>query len=303
VPSLANTHWTAALVERLHTAALPSGGWTYPDSIAAAAEPTALAILALERHPLAAESVRRALDHLAVSQRPDGAVPVAESVRSPGWPTALAMLAWTLAADDDQERWRACAARAAQWLCTVAGRSPDGSPSALGHDPTIAGWSWVDGTHSWVEPTAYAVLALRAAGLADHPRARDGVRLLLDRALPDGGWNYGNTRVFDNTLRPFADSTGIALAALAAEPREQRIDAAVRYLAATLEPIRAPFSLGWGIIGLTACNARPPAADAWLTDAAERTLRRPANPVYDALLLLAHEKPAFQPRPEVDHDA
>ena len=38
------------------------------------------------------------------------------------------------------------------------------------------------GTHSWVEPTALAVLALRREGLGSHARVQEGVRLLRDRA-------------------------------------------------------------------------------------------------------------------------
>ena len=60
-------------------------------------------------------------------------------------------------------------------------------------------------------------MALRAAGRASHPRVREAVRLLCDRALDEGGWNYGNTRVFANTLQPFPATTGIALTALAGE--------------------------------------------------------------------------------------
>ncbi len=73
------------------------------------------------------------------------------------------------------------------------------------------------GTHSWVEPTAINVLALRSAGQAGHPRCREAVKLLLDRQLPEGGWNYGNTTVLGHVLRPQVQPTGLALAALAGE--------------------------------------------------------------------------------------
>ena len=38
------------------------------------------------------------------------------------------------------------------------------------------GWPWVDGTHSWVEPTALALLVMGREGLSGHSRAREGVR-------------------------------------------------------------------------------------------------------------------------------
>ena len=75
----------------------------------------------------------------------------------------------------------------------------------------------MSGTHSWVEPTAINVLALRSADQAGHPRCREAVKLLLDRQLPEGGWNYGNTTVLGHVLRPQVQPTGLALAALAGE--------------------------------------------------------------------------------------
>ena len=53
-------------------------------------------------------------------------------------------------------------------------------------------------------------------GLADHPRVKAGIKLILDRALDAGGWNYGNKSVFGTELRPQPGPTGLALLALAA---------------------------------------------------------------------------------------
>ena len=96
-------------------------------------------------------------------------------------------------------------------------RRGDQEQLLVGHDTTLQGWPWVVGTHSWVEPTAINVLALRSAGQAGHPRCREAVKLLLDRQLPEGGWNYGNTTVLGHVLRPQVQPTGLALAALAGE--------------------------------------------------------------------------------------
>jgi hypothetical protein len=154
----------------------------------------------------------------------------------------------------------------------------------------LVGWPWVAGTHSWVEPTAYAVLALRAAGKSEHARVREAVELILDRALPEGGWNYGNRRIFDNVLRPFPATTGVALAGLIKEPRDDRIDVAIDYLGRALQRVRAPLSLAWGLIGLRAWKAQPPDAEAWLAQCASRVAEHPAAPQHDALLLLAGSK-------------
>ena len=256
---------------------------------------------------------------LARLQRPDGSVSVALNIESPCWPTGLAVLAWSfsdsiadvrpnasrslapsLKGDGAARRWGCLAApryrpqteKAVDWLLHSSGKPIAPNPTVYGHDTTLRGWSWVENSHSWVEPTAYAILALRAAENAEHRRVREGVQMIFDRAIPSGGWNYGNKRVFANTLRPFPGPTGIALTALAGQPSDPRIDAGIAYLTHELSRVRAPMSLGWGLIGLTAWNRRPDQASVWLSECAERALRSAPNAMYDALLLLADMDPS-----------
>jgi hypothetical protein len=126
-----------------------------------------------------------------------------------GWLAGREGLRW-----QEEQSWRT---RFSQWIGRAA---PPNRVNEL--DTSIPGWPWIDGTFSWVEPTAIAMLALRAArrdpALATVPaiasRLRDGERLLVDRATPDGGWNYGNKRVLDYDLEPFPDTSAWALLAL-----------------------------------------------------------------------------------------
>jgi hypothetical protein len=84
----------------------------------------------------------------------------------------------------------------------------------------LVGWPWVANTFGWVEPTSWALLALNLAGKSDHGRAVEGRRLLEDRCLPDGGWNYGNKILFKKILMPFWDTTALATLALGDNNRE-----------------------------------------------------------------------------------
>jgi hypothetical protein len=81
-------------------------------------------------------------------------------------------------------------------------------------DTSLTGWPWAPNTTGWVEPTSWALLSLTLAGKGNHQRSIEGKKLLADRCLPEGGWNYGNKIVFNNTLLPFPDTTALALLAL-----------------------------------------------------------------------------------------
>lgn len=256
------TTWSADAVEELQRGR-GANGWGYGRGAAASSEPSALAALALAGGAAHADATV-AGDALARLQGAGGGVGLSASFAEPKWPTALAVLAWAALDAHAAER-----ARAVDWLLAQEGsRLPRSPLEPRGHDTTIAGWPWVEGTHSWVEPTAFALMALRRAHRAEHARFAEGVRLLRDRSLPSGGWNMGNTIMFGTELRPQPTPTGLALLALAgAQPPDASIDRACAYLEALLPRTRAPMSLAWGVLGLTAWSRRPAGADAWLADA------------------------------------
>lgn len=291
-----------SVISRLAQNQRGDGGFSYSPTCAAAAEPTALAAIAL-LDPKTGEQDRakRAMNWLRTAQRPDGSVPVSSFPDPPSWTTSLAILAWHAASN--REDYRDSIRAAADWLIGNQGLTSSVQLNEGQHDATIVGWSWVDGTHSWVEPTAYAVLALRSIGQATHSRSRDGMRLLRDRALPSGGWNYGNSTVLANTLRPFPETTGVALAALSDLEKSDTIEKSLVFLEAELPRIRSPLALGWGLIGLRQWNRRPAQAAHWLDEAVVESASRPANAQHDALLFLAAaDRPVFNFGPKSRED-
>src|SRR5262249_21569539 len=140
----------------------------------------------------------------------------------------------------------------------------------------------------WLEPTALSVMALSLAGFGSHPRVPEGLRLIRDRAVEGGGWNYGNKSVFGRALRPQPAPTGIALLTLSAiDRRTVMIDRAIAYLPRSLPGVRAPSSLGWGLIGLSAWGERPADAAGWLAESFTTVTGRSDSSMKLALLLLA----------------
>jgi hypothetical protein len=277
--------WIASAVEQLAS----QRAWAYRPGSAPATEPTALAALALQAYGRA-EDALRACTWLASMQAPDGSLGVTAGEATPCWPTSLAVLAWQFSDEHSASkrlRYRTQIERGLQWLLQAKG-DPLERTTVLGHDSTIIGWPWVLGTHSWLEPTAWAVIALKRCGQQNNPRSHEGVRMLIDRLLPTGGANYGNTFVLGQKLRPQIEPTGLALIALAGEPDASgRIDAACTYLARNLSASTPGISLSYGLLGLAAHAQSPPPADDWLQIAFERAHDVPVLPLKCALLLLA----------------
>jgi hypothetical protein len=161
--------------------------------------------------------------------------------------------------------------RAAVFLLTHEGvhwaRRPE---DFVEHDTALKGWPWIGGTHSWVEPTALAVLALRLAGHRKHPRVEEAVRMIMDRQIPGGGWNYGNTFVFDRQLWPMPESTGLALVALQGLVERREIETSLEYLETRIPSTRTPQALSWGLMGLGAWDQALPDTDGLILGVLER---------------------------------
>ncbi len=277
-------NWQQSVLEELRRQ--PICG--YQPQATPATEPTALAALALAVHG-EWQAAGQATDWLAASQTHDGSLGVRRGEPTPAWPTSLAVLAWLAV---DAARYAEHIDAATDWTLHAQGEPLEPHVN-VGHDTLLIAWPWVAGTHSWVEPTALHVLALKATGHADHPRCREAIQLLLDRQLLGGGCNYGNTRVLGQTLLPHVQPTGIAMLALADESLEfdphqrDRIGRSLTYLKDAISAQTTTASLCWALLGLAAHDQRPQDTDGWLEAAFDRTRRRDAGPHKYALLALA----------------
>ena len=257
----------------------------YAPDAAPATEPTALAVLALLAHDRNG-SIGRAIKYLLRCQGSNGSVGVREGEATPGWPTSLAVLAW---GQSDASQHRTAINRGIEWILSTHGKAIPVA-EAMGHDTMLVAWPWAEGTHSWIEPTALHVLALKAAGQSAHERTREAIALLVDRQLPDGGCNYGNTTVLGQTLRPHVQPTGVALLALAGEnDLSGRIKKSVAWLSRSINSQTTAVSLAWGLLGLAAHGVTVSNADTFLAAAYQRNNTRERSPHKLALLALASE--------------
>jgi hypothetical protein len=257
-----------------------------------AVEPTALTALALLASNYGSNAVP-ALDWLINVQDIDGSLGIDAETPKPCWPTGWAILAWIAAAKrlpDAKTTWFAASKQAIAWAMANRGcpfKITDAQQDIIAHNGMLQGWPWVMGTHSWVEPTAINVLALRDANQTDHPHYREAIKLLLDRQLPRGGWNYGNTIVLGHELRPHIQSTGLALSALAKEKELPKIQRSIDWLQRTLSDSTTTASLCYALMGLAGYGIRPVSTEEWLSAAHRRTMAHGGSPYQLALLVLA----------------
>ncbi len=215
-------------LDRLAALADPDGGWGYAPGQPAHLEPTCLGLLALslgpEGHRGAFDKAHEALERSAAG---DGTYRLQRGRDEAVWPTALVL--FTRAALGTPPASLSATAGA---LLGLRGRLPEQDVDHEVHDIDlrIVGWPWAAGNFSWVEPTAWACLALRRAGHGGHERVREGLRLLLDRTFDEGGINYGNRHILGKPLEPVPGPTAVSLLALQGRGDEPRIRASVRYL-------------------------------------------------------------------------
>ena len=276
------------VAEFLLRAQNPDGGWGYRLGGMSYVEPTAAVLRALTDSAARA----RGRDFLLALQHADGGWGIAAPDSESGW-----MTAWAVRALADFSEARAAVARGVEWLLATEGqRITDPAARQTIHtlfriDATLGAWPWQPGDAAWVQPTALTLLALVAAAQSDHPRVREGVQYLFDRACPDGGWNIGNPWMLDKQIPSTIQDTAVALLALRAvgeSSNDARIATAIRFLREAVARAHTAAELAWGIYAL----------QSWEVEVSEAVLQRlnalqradgswDSNPFMTAIAMLA----------------
>src|SRR5262245_42989411 len=217
----------SALQSRLEQALLGAanraGGWPYYAGKASRIEATCWALLALAESSAAgaAEWARAAGPHLqwlATTQRRDGLL-VDQADAPPNF-TANGLAAFVLSLWAGRPALAGPSARPdlpRLIAALVAAKGVAVDDASERQDNRLQGWPWIADTFSWLEPTAWCVLALEKGGAAAAgaaPRVQEAEKLMLNRPCEPGGWNVGNAAVSGQDLRPYVPTTALALIAL-----------------------------------------------------------------------------------------
>jgi hypothetical protein len=245
----------ATVREELARRQLARGGWSYFDSNQVGIEPTCLAMLALSRHTGSHREVQKLLEW----QNSDGSWPAFVGDGEGSWTTALALSTINILGGDND----AAGDKAAQWLLGTRGREGHWLwrwkfklvDRQVRFDPDKFGWPWMPGSASWVIPTGFALIALKQRRACSdssqlQSRVSVGVRMLLDRACPNGGWNSGNGVVYGEPLTAHAEPTAVALLALQDEHRNSCIRNSLNWLRDAAPSLVSVSSLAWAILSL-----------------------------------------------------
>jgi hypothetical protein len=124
-------------------------------------------------------------------------------------------------------------------------------------DNSLQAWSWIDGTFSWVEPTAWSLLALKlwstsSDAVTDRTRIVVAERMLVDRCCTQGGWNYGNANMLGQELKPFVPTTAIALLSLQDRRSLPEVGRSVAFLEREATSERSGTTLALALMALRA---------------------------------------------------
>ena len=210
------------------------GGWGYFAGKASRVEPTCWALLALASrgtHDTGQVEAHDARAWLLGCQRADGLL---VDAATGSLNLAFNGLAAIALSDDTDSQSHAAADRIPGGLLGHRGVKAE-QADILRQDNQLQGWPWIDNTFSWVEPTAWCVLALKktarlGAAAAGRERVAEAERLLIDRTCQNGGWNYGNSNVFGKNLWPYVPTTAVGLLAMQDKRGEQAVIRSIGYL-------------------------------------------------------------------------
>jgi uncharacterized protein (DUF362 family) len=235
------------------------GGWPYAQGLPSQPEPTAFTILALARTAEHQSAIQKGLNFLAKLQDSSGAIRVPGAFAKSYWPTSLVVIAFQQLQPESP-----VVKKALGWLFSQRTQTTEMNEELARDfeiDTSLVGWSWTENTFSWVDPTSWVILALRHCGHLAHDRTQEGLKLLLDRAYPEGGANCGNRRIYGSMTEPVPGNTCSLLLAHAALDDHAKLVAARRYLRDSITRHIDLEHLCWIRLALQAWKSEPATAE------------------------------------------
>jgi hypothetical protein len=240
----------------------PDGGWPYYAGKTSRLEPTCWALLALQ-----AAGERVSPDVLSAWPRRDGwFVDKSSDAVNVAFNGLAGLTLRALGAGESELTPLRHA------LIGMKGQKLGQSP-ALRQDNSLQAWPWVDGTFSWTEPTAWAMLFLKriSRDASSQARLEEAERVFVDRVCVGGGWNYGNSNALGSNLDAYVPTSALGLMALRDRPSYPAVRQSVEYLRRHRLSERSAMGLGLTRIALALHGHDTDDVAAALADASSHT--------------------------------
>ena len=256
------------LLALLQSSQNADGGWAFHGGGESRVEPTCWAVRALAdgKSGVTEAEIVRAMDFLKSKQLGDGSWPANDGMQAGGWVTSLACSVLAGCGEKATHEIQKAIEAGLQWLCDDYPRDSSGwqkflkkihsKKKLVEHSDEFRGWGWTPRTSSWVEPTAFALMAFADAKPGTQlaksiaKRRTLAVGLLYDRMCPRGGWNCGNPRVYGVDGDPLVLPTCWALLALRDAPENSQRLLALKWLREEFGNIQSAGSLAMARITL-----------------------------------------------------
>ncbi|HEY9720315.1 MAG TPA: hypothetical protein V6C69_22740 [Trichormus sp.] len=240
-----------------------SGSWPYISGAAPSTEATAWCMLAL-RNGEAANKANLAAQWLIDKQNADGGWSTAPAAGKSDWTSGPALLALRIIAGENAAGQSAPAIKRALEYMFDSRTEYYGSlarlllfiskgPIALDY---ARGWPWSRDCYHWIEPTVYALLALKLphrlnSGIDEEIVGR-AEQFIWENECHGGGWNHGNMYCLNFYLPPYVVTTGEALLALQQTPESGGVKAAIQFLISKEPTDFTALEHAWSILALNA---------------------------------------------------
>ncbi len=235
-------------VDKYVQKAFRNGAWGYKPGGEVCMEPTAFCAIARRKDPAARKQV---IEFLCKNQNEDGGWSTSPGMGKSDWTSGLALLSLRILLKEEgsiDRPQKDVINRAVKFLFDerfemfgdflwLAKPLVLISKGEKGLD-WARGWPWSQGAFHWVEPTSYALLALKIPEPVDAIDSKRvlmrGDKFLLEHACQAGGWNHGNDLCLEVHLPPFAVTTAEALLALQNESKADVVQNAFHNLSTTI---------------------------------------------------------------------
>jgi hypothetical protein len=260
----------------LRAAQNEDGGWGFHLGSQSRVDATSWSLLALSALESCGEIRQAGFRFLRATQLPGGSWPASPTQNEGSWVTSLA--SWTLCLDPES---RMATAAGLRWVCDDWPRDASfiarmirkiaSGNQVTSQNDSLRGWGWTPRTASWVEPTAFALIAISQAPHEMLPAGANRRRelakaMIYDRMCPGGGWNCGNPMVYGVPGDPLIEPTVWALLSLRDEGDRRENVISLEWLERNLAKFPGPGSVALAKVCLEAYGREWPASAPSLKD-------------------------------------